>query len=199
MPSYTHTLTGSLLVLKTAGLELALALPVSASDLGCDRMNITLAASPAEANPSVVCPGLATGRTPSDPAHPGVLMDTWTDIVLGPPGNLNGSVDTTDCYCGGLCCYGVLQSRMQKGLLSREGFSVVDDSGTALWDDADPPGPGSDSWRWRKPRPKAPAGAKDLYVRSFAFPRLNRLAAQPLLATRRGVRTLRCCHRELTL
>ena len=88
--------------------------------------------------------------------------------------NLNGSVDTTDCCkrrstlsnlptchlfgcaippphpaphidCGPDCCYGVLQSRMQKGLLSRDGFSVVDDTDTALWD-------GDKSWDWRKPR-----------------------------------------------
>ena len=62
-------------------------------------------------------------REPLAPAHQGVVMDTWTDIVLGSAGNLNGSVDTTDCYCGADCCYGVLQSRMQFGLLSRDGFS----------------------------------------------------------------------------
>ena len=52
-------------------------------------------------------------------------MDSWTDIVLGSEANLNGSVDTTDCYCGADCCYHVLQSRMQKGLLSRDGFAAA--------------------------------------------------------------------------
>lgn len=53
--------------------------------------------------------------------------------------------DTTDCYCGSACCYPVLQSRMQLGLVSRAGWAVVNDSGTALWDD-------SNDWRWRSPR-----------------------------------------------
>ena len=58
-------------------------------------------------------------------------------------GNLNGSVSTTDCYCGADCCYAILNSRMQFGLVSRSGWSVVDDTATELWDDAT-------EWRWRR-------------------------------------------------
>jgi hypothetical protein len=147
VPSYTHTMTPEGLTLETADVTLKLALPVGpAHQLGCEQFNVSLKLTPASAAPTTVCPGLATGRVPTDPAHPGVLMDQWTDLLLGTnTGNLNGSVDTTDCYCGADCCYGVLQSRMQKGLLSRDGFSIVDDSATALWD-------GDESWNWRTPR-----------------------------------------------
>ena len=170
VPSYTHTLTADSLTLKTAEVELRLAVPVSHADLGCHRLNVTLALTPGAA-PTVVCPGTATGRAPTDPAFPGVVMDQWTDLVLATDsGNLNGSVDTTDCYCGPDCCFGVLQSRMQKGLLSRDGFSVVDDSSTALWD-------GDASWDWRKPRP---TGGKDLYM--FLHGRNYRAALQDFVA-----------------
>lgn len=156
VPSYTHTLTSTLLTLKTADVELQLALPVPSKVLGCAEFNVTLSLTKGSV-PTVVCPGTATGRVPLDPAYPGVVMDSWTDIILGSDsGNLNGSVDTTDCYVGADGCYGVLQSRMQKGLLSRDGFSVVDDSGTALWDGA------TTGWEWRKQR-ALPVGGKDLY------------------------------------
>ena len=153
VPTYSHTLTAGSLTLSTADVELRLALPVSASSLGCDQFNVTLKLT--GGGDHVVCPGTATGRIPLDPKHPGVLMDSWTDIVLGSEANLNGSVDTTDCYCGADCCYHVHQSRMQKGLLSRDGFSAVDDSTTALWDT-------DQEWEWRKPRAAA-AGTRDLY------------------------------------
>lgn len=146
VPSYTHTMSASGLVLKTADITLKLALPVRPTQqLTCELFNVSLKLTPSSPA-KTVCPGLATGRVPTDPAHPGVVMDEWTDLLLGTDtGNLNGSVDTTDCYCGADCCYGVLQSRMQKGLLSRDGFSIVDDSATALWD-------GDKQWNWRAPR-----------------------------------------------
>ncbi len=146
VPSYTHEMSASGLVLKTADITLKLALPVKpAQQLTCELFNVSLKLTPSSPA-KTVCPGLATGRVPTDPAHPGVVMDEWTDLLLGTDtGNLNGSVDSTDCYCGADCCYGVLQSRMQKGLLSRDGFSIVDDSATALWD-------GDKQWNWRVPR-----------------------------------------------
>ena len=82
VPSYTHTLTAAALTLRTPDVELRLALPVDAADLGCARFNVTLKVA-AGAPATVVCPGRATGRVPTDPAHPGVLMDQWTDILLG--------------------------------------------------------------------------------------------------------------------
>ena len=51
----------------------------------------------------------------------------------------------TDCYTNASDCFTVYQSRMQLGLVSREGWSVVDDSATALWVD-DP------VWPWRRER-----------------------------------------------
>jgi alpha-glucosidase (family GH31 glycosyl hydrolase) len=169
--AYTLTRTATLLTLATAEVELRLALPLSATALGCERLNATFVG--ASAGPSLrgrtVCPGEARGRVPTDPAHPGVVMDSWTDILRDTDGNLNGSVDTTDCYCGAACCYGVLQSRMQPGLLSRAGVGVVDDSATALWDNsfassAAPEAPGEAGWQWRRPRPAAAAAQQlDLY------------------------------------
>jgi len=78
-----------------------IAVPVSVYSLGCDRLNVTLLSETSPALSGVVlCPGVAKSRVPTDPAHPGTVMDSWTDIVLGDSLNLNGSVDTTDCYCG---------------------------------------------------------------------------------------------------
>eukprot|EP00658_Telonema_sp_P-2_P041517 TRINITY_DN29705_c0_g1_i1.p1 TRINITY_DN29705_c0_g1~~TRINITY_DN29705_c0_g1_i1.p1 ORF type:complete len:441 (+),score=81.81 TRINITY_DN29705_c0_g1_i1:443-1765(+) len=81
-------------------------------------------------------------------------MDTWTDIILGDEHNLGGSLDSTDCYCGDECCQHVLRSRLQHGVASRSGWSVVDDSRTALWTDNPHPNPVTDqeSWAWRIPR-----------------------------------------------
>lgn len=87
---------------RTDRVELIVAVPVSVDALGCDRLNVTLLDNdlPTDLAEAVLCPGVASRRVPTDAAHPGVVMDTWTDIVLGDALNLNGSVDTTDCYCG---------------------------------------------------------------------------------------------------
>ena len=83
VPSYTHTMTPEGLTLETADVTLKLALPVGpAHQLGCEQFNVSLKLTPASAAPTTVCPGLATGRVPTDPAHPGVLMDQWTDLLL---------------------------------------------------------------------------------------------------------------------
>lgn len=140
------------LTLTTADVELRLALPVSAGDLGCDRLNVTLLTGALRGD--VVCPGTAATRVPTDSQHPGVVMDSWTDIAYDTAGNLNGSVDTTDCYVDADACYEVFQSRMQPGLLSRRGYAVVDDSNTSLWDN-------SSEWMWRRDRPTR---GKDLYL-----------------------------------
>lgn len=75
--------------------------------------------------------------------------------MRGPPGNLMGSLDSLDCYVNASGCYDVFRARMQLGLVSREGWSVVDDTQTALWD-------GDAVWPWRRER-AAPA-TLDLYV-----------------------------------
>ena len=111
----------------------------------CGQLNVTLTVG---GTPVVACPFDASSPVPSDPAFPGVVMDEWQDIVKQGPagGNLGGSLDSTDCYIGGEMCYDVLQARMQMGLVSTGGWTVVDDSGTALWDYSDP------EWAWRIPR-----------------------------------------------
>ncbi len=47
-------------------------------------------------------------------------MDEWTDIIRGSSGNLNGSVDSTDCYTNASDCYNVLQVLLLKELLQFE-------------------------------------------------------------------------------
>ena len=108
------------------------------------------------------CPKSSLAVLPSsvpgyDPT-PGAKLDTWQDITRGPVGNLNGSLDTMDCYVMAEACIGVYQGRMQKGLFSREGWAVVDDSATALWD-------GDPSWEWRTERVEA--SGRDLYFLGF--------------------------------
>ena len=95
--------------------------------------------------------------------------------MRGPAGNLNGSVDTLDCYVMAEDCISVYEGRMQKGLVSREGWAVVDDSGTALWD-------GDADWEWRAERP-ADAG-QDLYLLGFGHAYKDALAEFTALAGR---------------
>lgn len=49
-------------------------------------------------------------------------------MPLTSPGNLNGSVQTTDCYLNAEACVDVYQNRFQPGLLSRTGWELIDDS-----------------------------------------------------------------------
>jgi hypothetical protein len=98
---YTMARTETSVTVRTEHVELMIAVPVSVYSLGCGRLNVTLLSETSSALSGVVlCPGVAKSRVPTDPAHPGTVMDSWTDIVLGDSLNLNGSVDTTDCYCG---------------------------------------------------------------------------------------------------
>ena len=135
---FNHTLSSTGLTVHTARVTLRLALPLllptasaqpstsaspsdfasdsapSSPGLSCAALNVTLESG------AVVCPGLATGRSPLDPEHhPGIVMDTWTDIVLGDAagGNLNGSLDTLDCYCGADCCFEVRRSEWKMSVL----------------------------------------------------------------------------------
>jgi len=155
-PAFTHALSASGLMVKTSRVTLRLALPLDAAgakgSFTCARMNVTMEAG------KVVCPGTgAIATRHAVPSHPGGVTSTWTEIIRGDEaGNLNGSVSTTDCYCGAGCCYDILNSRMQYGLLSKSGWSVVDDSSTALWDD-------TTEWRWQRPRPAG--STTDLCIR----------------------------------
>ena len=48
--------------------------------------------------------------------------------------NLNGSTDVFDCYDGSKTCSKWYAERQSQGLISREGWAVVDDSGGPLLD-----------------------------------------------------------------
>eukprot|EP01052_Picozoa_sp_SAG31_P016575 SAG31_NODE_1103_length_9895_cov_13.722540_2_plen_693_part_00 len=176
VPVYSHsTPTGGGLLLSTGELELRYD---GGRDLGCSHLNVTIQApspNPAASRrtplPQLWCPGsddehLAyPGTDPRGGTIPGGYeptpdqkLDTWKDITRGPPGNLNGSLDTMDCYVMAEACIGVYQGRMQKGLFSREGWAVVDDSKTALFDS-------DETWRWRQERPSG--AGRDWYLLAF--------------------------------
>jgi len=80
--------------------------------------------------------------------------------------NLNGSFSTTDCYIGKDDCIGIYEDRMNtsfaKGLLSRDGWHVVDDSASALFD-----GGIDKEWPWRIERD--PTKAKDWYFFGYGY------------------------------
>lgn len=103
-----------------------LTINVSALDpdgtLSCASINVTLLRASPQQN-SLWCPemGLTSGR------------------------NLNGSVMTTDCYASPEVCYNTYLQRMRPGLLSRDGFVVVDDTTTAVLNPAD------DGWVQNRP------------------------------------------------
>lgn len=100
--------------------------------LSCDTLNITLLASG-----TAWCPGLGAAS----------------------PTNLNGSVSTTDCYAGSAAaCIAAYEARMFPGLISRDGWALIDDSTTSLL------GPGG----WILPRP-SPQEAAALGYTDLAF------------------------------
>jgi hypothetical protein len=102
------------------------------AQLGCAALNISLRHPTGAAGASWWCPGSSYQRPTTSPFWPGEELDEWRDIVHGPVGNLNGSLDSTDCYHGAIPCISVYGARQQAGLFSREGWSIVDDSKTAL-------------------------------------------------------------------
>jgi len=109
IPPYTvveHSDTELFIVTPIFNLSFVL---TSRMAIDCRHLNITFFLA---GKLVTACFGEAMGRTPLDPnpPHAGILMDEWTDIVLGAPtydsgGNLNGSVDTTDCYEGADLCF----------------------------------------------------------------------------------------------
>eukprot|EP00662_Eupelagonemidae_sp_cell21_P028239 gene28239-53081_t len=64
---------------------------------------------------------------------------------------------TTDCYVGWERCIGVYEGKMQPGVVSREGWAVIDDTAAPLLD-------GDTEWPpygWRVPRRHAPGAYQD--------------------------------------
>ena len=98
VPAYKIRLhTADALVVETDDLVIRFSLVPSDSLstralIDCAHLNVTILATGV-----VACIGEATGKVPTDPAFPGTVMDEWTDIIRGPPGNLGGSLDSTDC------------------------------------------------------------------------------------------------------
>jgi alpha-glucosidase (family GH31 glycosyl hydrolase) len=57
----------------------------------------------------------------------------WTPSIT-PSGNLNGTIDAADCYTNPTdCLTNNYPTRMQQGLLSKDGWSLIDDSNTARY------------------------------------------------------------------
>ena len=147
VPQYTRTVgPGGVVTLKTALVTLVFdPAAAEAADIGrapCAALNV-----------SIATPGAAAaGRT-----------TTWCPSMgLAPPsqGNLNGSLETGDCYVGWADCVDVYDKKMQPGVISRGGFAVINDTSAVLLDKSTPK---HAAWPdgWRLPRPHAP-GSYDL-------------------------------------
>jgi hypothetical protein len=124
------------LTLQTEALTLrykrgAALLPASAA--GCDVMNVTVHSTGA-----VWC--LAMG------------------VAAPSQQNLNGSLETTDCYVGWRHCLAVYDGKMQPGVVSRSGYAVVNDTSSVLFDKTTE----NFSWPsgWRRPRAHAPGTSR---------------------------------------
>ena len=74
--------------------------------------------------------------------------DIVADRGADSSGNLNGSLNTMDCYPDWAACLEFHQQQMQPGLVSRDGWSVIDDSRSFLFD-GDPSFP-PNGWRVRR-------------------------------------------------
>ncbi len=100
-----------------------------ASGAGCDVMNVTVHSTGA-----VWC--LAMG------------------VAAPSQQNLNGSLETTDCYVGWRHCLAVYDGKMQPGVISRSGYAVINDTSAVLFDRTNE----NFSWPsgWRRPRSHAP-------------------------------------------
>jgi hypothetical protein len=68
-------------------------------------------------------------------------------------GNLKGTLSSMDCYDDPAKCQATARSRLGAGLLSRDGWALVDDVQTARWTTEQ--GSATSRWRWWK----APAGS----------------------------------------
>lgn len=84
---------------------------------------------------------------------------TWCpEMGVAPPSqrNLNGSLETTDCYVGWRRCIEVYQAKMQPGVVSRSGYAVINDTSAVLlrqegkWPEG-----------WRTPRQHKPMEYED--------------------------------------
>ena len=124
---HSHTAAG-VLTLSTAALTLhyrqgAALLPASAA--GCGVLNVTVHSTGA-----VWCPSM--GVAPASQL------------------NLNGSLETTDCYVGWRHCLYVYDGKMQPGVVSRSGYAVINDTSAVLLSKSGE----NNSWPsgWRQPR-----------------------------------------------
>ena len=136
VPRYTHAVHGDVLTLKTASLTLTYS-KAHAVDIGtapCAVMKI---------------------------AH---AMGEWCPSMgIAPPSqqNLNGSLETGDCYVGWADCIDVYDQKMQPGVLARGGYAVINDTSAVLLTKSTPE---DAAWPdgWRLPRQHAPGSYTDL-------------------------------------
>ena len=144
VPDYSHTVSadGDTLTLKTQRVTLMYN-RLELGDIGhasCETLNVTI-------------------KTPG-----GSGLTTWCpEMGVAPPSqkNLNGSLETGDCYVGWADCIDVYDQKMQPGVLARSGYSVINDTSAVLLTKSTPEyaaWPGG----WRLPRPHAAGSYTDL-------------------------------------
>jgi hypothetical protein len=94
----------------------------------------------------------------TEPKTKYTAIKTWTpplDGNLTGPGNLKGSLQTFDCYIGPTECRDVYEKRLERGLLSRDGWVVIDESTTPLFVTT------TDGSSWRAERSTRPGWNKN--------------------------------------
>jgi alpha-glucosidase (family GH31 glycosyl hydrolase) len=132
VPAFTTSTRGGTLTIRTAALRLTYR-------LGSGRFTA--------ANLAIRSRDAARAPAPAFAWHPG---DAET-------GNLQGTARTVDRYSGDVQIDTGKHLDLGQGLLSRDGWHVVDDSATFLFDDAD--------WRWARKRECA--DCQDLYFLGY--------------------------------
>jgi hypothetical protein len=111
---------GANVTLTTDGLEIQINGKDCRDDIGFDRSPGCIQISYPYTEPKTKSTGQKTWAPPLDGNLTG-------------PGNLKGSLETYDCYVGPTECRKVYEKRMQRGLLSRDGWVVIDESRTPLF------------------------------------------------------------------
>jgi alpha-glucosidase len=155
VPSYTQAVSadGSTLTIRTALVTLVYNKDGAAGDFGkatdCSTLNVSIAspgatsAAGAESRRTVWCPAMG----------------------MAPPSqqNLNGSLETGDCYVGWADCIDVYDQKMQPGIISRAGYALINDTSAVLLEPKKSSQTGAD-WPdgWRLPRPHASGSYTDL-------------------------------------
>lgn len=137
VPWYNHTTDGDVLTLRTKVLTLTYSKSRPEMDIG-----------------EVPCATLKVVHA----------MGEWCPSMgIAPPTqqNLNGSLETGDCYVGWADCIDVYDQKMQPGVLARGGYSVINDTSSVLLSKSTVEGA---AWPdgWRVPRQHVVGSYTDL-------------------------------------